>query len=301
MVSQRASPVLGFHLAIAGLFLALSGFAADWIYLDNGQVRLGLDRAAGASIGFFGESATGRNLLNHYDKGRFIQQSYYGAKDGSDWNGKPWRWNPVQGGGWRGEPARTLVFTNTATTLYAKTLPKHWATGADLPEVVLEEWLTLTNRLAHLRFRMTYSGTANHPPAHQELPAVFADFALTNLVYYRGNAPWTGGVLTRRVPGWPNEYDKGLSENWAAYVDARDWGLGVCVPGTTEMTFYRNAGQAGPDGPGCSYFAPIRTLAITNGFKLDYEVFLAIGTVSELRNQFRSLSEELTKKPVARE
>ena len=96
---------------------AQSLLGADWLYLDNGQVRLGVDRAAGASIGYFGERATGRNLLNHHDKGRFIQQSYYGAKDGSDWNGKPWRWNPVQGGGWRGEPARTLAFTNTATTL----------------------------------------------------------------------------------------------------------------------------------------------------------------------------------------
>ncbi|MSU28455.1 MAG: hypothetical protein EXS27_11145 [Pedosphaera sp.] len=263
--------------------------AADWLYLDNGLVRLGVDRAAGASIGYFGESATGRNLLNHHDKGRFIQQSYYGAKDGSDWNGKPWRWNPVQGGGWRGEPARTLAFTNTATTLYAKTQPKHWATGVDLPEVVMEEWLTLTNRVAHLRFRMTYSGATNHPPAHQELPAVFADFALTNLLYYKGAAPWTGEALTRRVPGWPNEYDKGLTENWAAYVDARDWGLGVCVPGTTEMTFYRHPGKAGPDGGGCSYLAPIRTLAITNGFKLEYEVFLAIGTVSQLREKFRGL------------
>ncbi|MBI5799648.1 MAG: hypothetical protein HZA92_02830, partial [Verrucomicrobia bacterium] len=265
------------RFAIAGLFFALSVFAADWLHLDNGQVRLGVDRAAGASIGYFGESATGRNLLNHHDKGRFIQQSYYGAKDGSDWNGKPWRWNPVQGGGWRGEPARTLAFTNTATTLYAKTLPKHWATGADLPEVVMEEWIELRERVAHIRFKMTCSEARAgdlqspskpdggykppaHPPAHQELPAVFADFALTNLVYYNGTAPWTGGALTRRVPGWPNEYDKQLTENWAAYVDARDWGLGVFVPGTTEMTFYRHPGKPGPAGGGCSYLAPIRTL-----------------------------------------
>jgi len=275
--------------------------AADWLYLDNGQVRLGVDRTAGAGIGFFGESTTGRNLLNHYDKGRFIQQSYYGTKDGSDWNGKPWRWNPVQGGGWRGEPARTLAFTNTATTLFAKTLPKHWATGVDLPDVVMEEWLTLTNRAAHLRFRMTYNGPTNHLPAHQELPAVFADFALTNLVFYQGTAPWTGGALTRRVPGWPNEYAKQLAENWAAFVDDRDWGLGVFFPGTTEVTCYRAAGKPGPTGSGCSYLAPIRTLAITNGFTLDYDVFLAIGTVGELRNKFRSLAEDLRNKPAARE
>ncbi len=301
MARKQAFLLLGFRLATAGLLFTVPGFAADWLYLDNGQVRLGVDRAAGASIGFFGESATGRNLLNHFDKGRFIQQSYYGAKDGSDWNGKPWRWNPVQGGGWRGEPARTLAFTNTATTLYAKTLPRHWATGVDLPEVVMEEWLALTNRVAHLRFRMTYGGTTNHPPAHQELPAVFADLALANLVYYQGGAPWTSGTLARRVPGWPNEYAKGLAENWAAFVDERDWGLGVHFPGTTEVTCYRAPGKPGPSGSGCSYLAPIRTLAITNGFKLEYDVFLAVGTVEELRDRFRSLADELRKKPVARE
>lgn len=31
-----------------------------------------------------------------YDCGRYIQQSYYGKEDGSNWNGTPWRWNPVQ-------------------------------------------------------------------------------------------------------------------------------------------------------------------------------------------------------------
>jgi len=275
-------------LLTAGSFVFTSS-AADWLYLDNGHLRLGVDRAAGAGIGFFGERATGRNLLNHYDKGRFIQQSYYGARDGSDWNGKAWRWNPVQGGGWRGEPARMLAFTNTATTLYARTLPKHWATGADLPDVVMEEWIELRDRVACLRFRMTYTGATNHPPAHQELPAVFADFALTNLVFYQGTAPWTGGALTRRVPGWPNEYVKGLAETWAAFVDDRDWGLGVFFPGTTELTCYRAAGQPGPAGGGCSYFAPIRTLAITNGFHFEYRVFLSVGTVPDLRRAFDEL------------
>lgn len=287
---------------MASLWLAAQrSAAASWVHLDNGHLRLGVDRSAGGGIGFFAESKSGRNLLNHYDKGRFIQQSYYGAKDGSDWNSKPWRWNPVQGGGWRGEPARTLDFTNTATTLYAKTLPKHWATGVDLPSVTMEEWVELRDRVAHLRFRMAYSGATNHPPAHQELPAVFADSALPNLVYYQGDAAWTGGTLTRRVPGWPNEYLKSLAENWAAFVDERSWGLGVFFPGSTEVTCYRAAGKPGPSGSGCSYLAPIHTLAITNGFVLDYAVFLAIGTTDELREQFRLLAQSLKRGPATRE
>ena len=75
----------------------------QWEFLDNGTIRVGVDKSRGACIGFFGETGTERNVLNHYDHGRFIQQSYYGDPDGSDWNGKPWRYNPIQGGSWRGK------------------------------------------------------------------------------------------------------------------------------------------------------------------------------------------------------
>lgn len=68
-------------------------------YLSNGIIKIGLDMTAGGSIFYFADS-TGRNLLNHYDKGRFIQQSYYGKKDGSVWANKQWCWNPIQGGGY---------------------------------------------------------------------------------------------------------------------------------------------------------------------------------------------------------
>ena len=51
----------------------------QWEYLDNGQIRIGVNKSRGACIGFFGDSKTKRNVLNHYDRGRFIQQSYYGA------------------------------------------------------------------------------------------------------------------------------------------------------------------------------------------------------------------------------
>ncbi len=264
--------------------------SADWLYLDNGQIRLGVKTNSGACIGHFAESKTGRNLLNHYDQGRFIQQSWYGAKDDSLWNKKPWRWNPVQGGDWRGNASKLLELRHTATNLYARTQPKHWASGADITNAVMEEWITLTSKVAHLRFKFTYTGQTAHPPQHQEMPAVFADYALTNLVTYTGGAPWTGAALTRRVPAWPNEYTR-MDESWAAYVDTRDWGLGVFVPGVTELTCYRHPGATGPKGAGCSYFAPIKTVAITNGFTREYDVYLSIGKVAEMRGSFRRIQQ----------
>jgi len=67
-------------LTIFLLSLLLSGGAfAGWEYLDSGTIRIGVDRSRGACIGWFGESETKRNQLNHWDEGRFVQQSYYGA------------------------------------------------------------------------------------------------------------------------------------------------------------------------------------------------------------------------------
>ena len=118
-------------LAIAALTL-LAGFACAAekpLFLDNGTVRLGIDLASGGSVFSFGRASDQVNLLNHFDRGRFIQQSYYGASDGSLWNKKPWRWNPVQGGDWHGAPARLLscsVVTNAGqpTALVSSSVPR---------------------------------------------------------------------------------------------------------------------------------------------------------------------------------
>lgn len=269
--------------------------AHDWLFLDNGVIKLGVKTNSGACIGWFGPSGSGRNLLNHYDQGRFIQQSYYGAPDGSLWNQKPWRWNPVQGGDWRGAPAKLLAFEATRTNLFAATLPKHWASGVDLPEVRMEQRLTLEGPVARLAFRMTYRGTNAHPVSSHELPAVFIDFALSNFVYYSGAKPWTGDAVTNRVPGWPNQGDK-ITENWAAYVGAGGRGVGVFVPGVTQMTFYRFNGKPGPLGSGCSYFAPVKKFAITNGTDFRYEAFLTLGTVPEMRERFAKIHRANTSK-----
>ena len=44
---------------------------------------------AGSCLCWFSRSGSGRNLLNSYDEGRYLQQSYDGDKDGSDWNAMP--------------------------------------------------------------------------------------------------------------------------------------------------------------------------------------------------------------------
>ena len=267
-----------------------------WNYIDNGSIRIGVDRSRGACIGYFGESQTQRNLLNHFDEGRFIQQSYYGQTDGSDWNGKPWVYNPIQGGSWQRVPAEVKAFklNKAPAELSATITPRHWASGELCPEMVMQESITLEGTVATLSFKMSYAGPDQGKPRHQEMPAVFVDGALENFVYTKE------GVLTRAAPRILGEGGRdgvdGLgidhsSSEWVAYVDDNDWGIGIYTPGTPEFTCYRALGDGttGPDGSACSYVAPIRTFALTTGLELEYTVYLTIGTLAEIQERFEAL------------
>ena len=80
---------------------------AEKAYLDNGQVRLGIDLEHGGTICFLssGSNSENDNLVNIHDLGRYIQQSYYAGRpvdrrnEGQQKNFSPWTWNPIQAGG----------------------------------------------------------------------------------------------------------------------------------------------------------------------------------------------------------
>ena len=89
----------------------------------NGEIRIGVKKTSGGAIGYLSPAQSSHNLLNHFDHGRLIQQSYYGDRDGSTWAGKPWRWNPVQGGDWRGHASTLLELKAEPASIYTKTFP----------------------------------------------------------------------------------------------------------------------------------------------------------------------------------
>jgi len=261
----------------------------DWYFLDNGLIRIGVDRSRGAGIGYLSPSTTHGNVLNHFDEGRFIQQSYYGKKDGSMWNGKPWNYNPVQGGSWKGDSSQILEFHkhNLEQTIFSRVQPRHWATGAACPEAVMQQTISLDGEVARVQFQWTYSGENQMLARHQEMPAVFVDAALENLVYR------DQGKLERRVPQWPNEYGT-ASGQWFAYVDKSDWGIGVFTPGTTSFTCYRakGNGKQGPQGSACSYVAPLRTFSLSTGQVVRYDVYLTLGKLADIEKRFNAVQQQ---------
>lgn len=255
--------------------------------ISNGQISVGIKPESGGAIAWVAAEPGGKNLVNSHDRGRLIQQSYYGKDDGSLWNKQPWRWNPVQGGDWRGSSAKVIELSIKESSAYVKTLPKHWASGEDLRTTNMQQWIELDGPVAHVKYRFEQRSGEDHPAVHQELPAVFVQAELRNLVVYDGQSPWTDGPVTRSVPGWPNEHKK-MTERWAAYVDGEDKGIGVYVPVALELTCYRFGSSEKAPGA-CSYFAPIRTFAITRDFDWQYDVFITVGTLDEIRSRFGQL------------
>ena len=257
----------------------------DWVYIQNADLRVGLLRSHGGAIAHISARNSDFNAINHYDHGRLVQQSYYGDEDRSRWVDKPWRYNPVQGGDYKGNAATIAEFKSTETTGYTKTVPRHWASGELLDECTMEQWVELDGPLLRVRYKFTYDGTTSHKARHQETPAVFVSPKLATLVTYAGDEPWTGAPMTRKSPGWPNE-PVVLSESWAAYTGEDGKGIGVYVPGASEATSYRFKGGAGSD---CSYVAPLRTFALTPELSFTYTAFFTLGDADTIRGRFTKL------------
>lgn len=253
-----------------------------WHYLQNDHLKIGVNLNAGACIGWLSTvKEPDKNVLNTYDPGRYIQQSYYGDEDGSIWNGTSWRYNAVQGGDWHGLPSTVLEFkSDSSTTLYAKTKPRHWTTSKLLEEMIMEEWITLEGPLAHVKFKMTYTGTTTHKAHHQELPAFFVEPEFGTLAYVHGE-PWKNTPPSRRSSGEKNEYIK-LTEHWAAWLNPDDFGVGVFTPVCDDATCYHVPGKAGS----CSYIAPFKTMSLSPGLIFEYDTYIGIGKLQELRDWF---------------
>jgi len=262
----------------------------DWHFLENDHLKIGLLKSHGGAIGWISKGKGGKNLINHYDHGRLIQQSYYGDADGSKWGNKEWRFNPVQGGSYKGKPSIVEEFRTQGELVYVKTVPRHWATGELLSQCTMEQWVELQGQVLKIRYRFTLSDNKKHKARHQEIPAVFVSPDLKNLVAYTGNNPWTNAPVSSRVPGWPNEILK-LSENWAAYLSDEGEGIGIYVPIAKEATSYRYLGGSGSD---CSYVAPISTFALTLENTFNYEAYFTLGKVKKIRKHFGKIREKET-------
>jgi hypothetical protein len=102
--------------------------------LDNGTIKVSVDTLYGGAITYLSQSGSTTNLINDYDHGRQVQQSYYsgpanfvppGAIQNPNWS--PFPWNPVQAGDSYDYPSQVFAYSNANGVIYIKTRPKQWA------------------------------------------------------------------------------------------------------------------------------------------------------------------------------
>lgn len=266
-------------------------------YIDNGTIKLGVNLALGGAITYMADCTDGENMVNNYDWGRQIQMSFFaGPQPYVEKGQKPkkhWEhigWNPIQAGDDYGNGSKVLEFTKTDASLYVKCIPMQWPLNNVPGECTYECWIDLKGNTVQVRCRFSNarSDKTQYPGRHQELPAVYTNGEYYRLMTYRGDKPFTGGLVSR-IPkktggGFPWEYWL-ATENWAALVNDAGWGLGIYKPDN----FLFIGGFAGKEGRGAThdsstgYMAPLHTEVLDHNITYDYSYVLIVGDLSDIR------------------
>jgi hypothetical protein len=274
---------------------------------DNGIIKVTLDLTRGGAINYLSESDINKNLVNIYDEGRYIQQSYYAGKslnrqdEGQSPSWSPWPWNPIQVGDSHRNRAEILDSYKNGDTLYVKCIPMLWDMDNKPAEATMEQWTIVRGNILEVHNKLTCFRTdtiyGQNLLKDQELPAVYPISELGNLYCYRGDSPFTNDTLSNPAvvnlsSGFWGRYPK-ISENWMAFVDKDMHGIGVYNPLCISFL----AGMAGKPGHGArhsstSYIAPIKKEILNNNSVYEYSYYVIVGTLDEIRAKVYELREE---------
>lgn len=279
-------------VAVACISLMPMPAFAEVLTLDNGAVRVGVDRDKGASITWLSWRGQPRNAVNIADPGRLIQQSYYAGKsldrkaDGQHKAWSPWTWNPIQGGG-VGSWARVTKLEKTADRLTSETIPKLWDMPNEEAAAVMRQQtgfepgmpnvVVVTCEFESQREEGDRWGPA--VPRHQELPACYFTRSFAQIKSYLGDRKWRD---ESQPPGPP--WGRATPPRKAmACFDARGQGIAVFSPTSTGAWNFGPHGQGdSPDaqaGP-CVHVAPIETVKLEPQSVLRYRYWLVVGNAS---------------------
>lgn len=275
--------------------------------LDNGSVKVGVNcKEYGGAIVWL-STCGGSNLVNNFDKGRQIQQSYYAGKSITATNQSkawsPWAWNPIMVGDYAGHASPVLALSNSAGRIYVKTQPFLWDRNNQLSQSYMEQWITLHPTLTNVVvvdnrftcFRDAKDQWGGPASLSQELPAVYFVSALGTIKAYTNNLPWRNGALAT-IPNSPSSgkfpwvrYTP--TEPWTACVNPSNFGAGVYTPIATSFL----AGKAGKDSSwktfddSTMYIAPLGNHAFVTNSLFSYRYYLIVGDLPTIRSAVYTL------------
>ncbi len=282
-------------LVLLAMVIAGSGaVCADNIsYIDNGKIKLGINLDLGGSITYLSKAGSDLNLINSDDWGRQIQMGHYAGPKPYEPNGKKpveyWAhlgWNPIQAGDYYGNRSKVLAYKKSKNSLYVKCIPMHWPLNNVPGECIFECWITLKDNTAQIRSRLVNNrpDKTQYEGGGQEMPAIYTNGPWYRVFTYDGSKPYTGAELTQYPSTHPKDWV--ATENWAALVDDKDWGLGVYEPKTYPFRggFIGTPGAGGPDDFPTGYLSPIGDEILDYNIDTSYNYVLILGTLKEIRS-----------------
>jgi hypothetical protein len=273
-------------------------------FLDNGEVRVGMDLALGGAVTFISSRDHPGNIINSADLGRQIQMSHYSGpwpfEVGDKIPHKTWAglgWNPIQTGDCFLNPSKVVEHKNDGKEIYIKCVPMQWPLENVPGDCLFETWTSLEGPVIHMRFRCTNQrqDKAQYRPCPQELPAVYTISRLSRLMTYAGEKPFTGGTLTQITNDWrkPWPWTRFIAtEGWAALVDEHDWGLGVFKEDGGEFHggIYGDERSEDPKHHSTAYVAPIHLENFDHNIVYEHRTEFMVGKLDDIRKRFNQMA-----------
>ena len=272
------------------------------VYVKIRCVRVGIDLRLGGAITHVSEPG-GPNLINSYDLGRQIQQSYYsgpanyqreGKQKSPNW--KTFPWNPIQTGDVYHHGSKVLDHRIRDGELYVKTVPMLWPMNDDPGECVMETWIKPASDAASFTYRARLSNARadrTHYGAHsQEVPAIYVNGPWHKLMTYNGDHPFAGEAVSEvrndhREP-WPWVRFV-ATEGWAALLNDAGTGIGVCNPRVMEFHggFAGQRGSGDEKSPNTGYMSPIANEILDHNIVYEYSCTMVLGNLEQIRAEAR--------------
>ncbi|WP_246112505.1 hypothetical protein [Allorhodopirellula solitaria] len=263
--------------------------AEDVLVIDNGVVRVGIDRDKGAAITWLSTASYPKNMVNLADPGRLIQQSYYAGSsldrrsDGQSDAWSPWPWNPIQGGG-VGSWAHASKFERDADTLFSETTPQLWDMPNEEAKSVMRQWTTFEPSLPNTivvrcEFVSLRDKNDRWGPAvmrHQEVPACYFTRNFVHVRSYLGNGKWREESHT---PGPPWQQAEPPQKAMALF-DASGQGVALFCPASTQRWNFGSHGEGLSDDPEagpCMHVASIDLVKLGPESTYSYRYWMVLG------------------------
>ena len=270
--------------------------------LDNGVIKIGIDRGKGASLTSLSWRGYPGNSINSHDPGRLIQQSYYAGKgidrtaEGQHKAWSPWTWNPIQGGG-VGSWARVVKFQKERDeNLFAETVPKLWDMPDEEAEAVMRQWTGIEPGMANVAVVRCEFVSKRKPDdqwgaavaRHQELPACYFTRNFSRFASYLGDGEWRH-ESQRAGPPWGHASPPRKA---IACFNGEGQGVAVFSPASDGRWNFgpHGAGKSSdPVGGPCVHLAPIATVKLGPQSTLRYRYWLVVGTEEEIEARLEAL------------